>query len=597
MEQNHAEEALADLDLPPALKQRIAEWLSPPYDKATRQEVGRLISEGDTSTLTDAFYQDLDFGTGGLRGVLGVGTNRLNRYTVGRATQGLSNYLLKHYPDEQVKVAIAFDSRHQSEAFSKIIAGVFAANGIDVYRFEELRPTPQLSFAIRRLGCHSGVMITASHNPREYNGYKAYWKDGGQLVSPHDVGVISEVHAIQGPDMVRWPDVEGAAEATSGRVHTLGREMDEAYLQAMLARSFRPEIVQQQRDMAMVFSPIHGTGITLVPELLERWGFQNLQVVQEQARPDGDFPTVIYPNPEEAEAMSMAIEAGRRVHAEVVLATDPDADRVGMAIRTAQGNYELLNGNQIGSLLVDYVLRTYDEKGWLNDKHYVVKTIVTTDLISDIAAGYGVSCAEVLTGFKYIGELMTRFEGDMEFLVGGEESYGYLVGDSIRDKDAVITCAFLAEMTAWHKSEGRSIQDALLELYLRHGMYKERLVSLTKQGKQGADEIQAMMRKLRSGEVYDLGGYAIARVNDYQSGRSRELANDRVSEIDLPRSNVIQFITVEGDVLSIRPSGTEPKIKFYCSVRGVLRQAEEMPAINQQLEEKLDHIMQAVLDI
>lgn len=596
MEQNHAEEALADLDLPPALKQRIAEWLSPPYDGATVQEVSRLILEGDTTTLTDAFYQDLDFGTGGLRGVLGVGTNRLNRYTVGRATQGLSNYLLKHYPDEQVKVAIAFDSRHQSEAFSQIIAGVFAANGIEVYRFEELRPTPQLSFAIRQLGCHSGVMITASHNPREYNGYKAYWKDGGQLVSPHDVGVISEVHAIKGPDQVRWPERE-EGDAIRSRIHVLGRDMDEAYLQAMLARSFRPEVVQQQCDLVMVFSPIHGTGITLVPELLKRWGFQNLHVVQEQAHPDGDFPTVVYPNPEEAEAMSMALAEGRRVNAEVILATDPDADRVGMAIRTASGEYELLNGNQIGSLLVDYVLRTYHEKNWLTDKHYVVKTIVTTDLISDIAAGYGVSCTEVLTGFKYIGELMTRYEGDMEFLVGGEESYGYLVGDSIRDKDAVIACAFLAEMTAWHNSEGRSIQDALLELYLRHGMYKERLVSLTKQGKQGADEIQAMMQKLRSGEVYDLGGYAIARVNDYQSGLSRELANDRVTEIDLPRSNVVQYITVAGDVLSIRPSGTEPKIKFYCSVRGELRQATDQQTVEQQLEDKLDRIMQAVLDI
>lgn len=594
MEKTDAGKALEGLDLPPSLKARISEWLVQPYDQETIAEVEDLILDGQVTELTDAFYKDLDFGTGGLRGILGVGTNRMNTYTVGRATQGLSNYLLKTYPNEQIKVAIAYDSRNQSSEFSELIASVFSGNGFTVYRFGALRPTPQLSFAIRQLGCHSGVMITASHNPKEYNGYKAYWKDGGQLVAPHDRGVISEVQAISDPSMVKT--VKSESKDSGDSIILVGPEMDEAYFKAVLDWSIRPEVVRQEKDLRMVYSSIHGTGVTLVPELLKRWGFEDVRLVESQARPDGAFPTVVYPNPEEAEAMTLAIEEARNVDAELVMATDPDADRVGLAIRTAKGEYELLNGNQIGSLLVDYVLSSMSEKNLLKPNDYAVTTIVTTGLISDIAASYGISCSEVLTGFKYIGELMTALEGQARFVVGGEESYGYLIGDLVRDKDAVISCAFIAEMAAWHKSQGRSLQDALLGLYLRHGYYKERLVSLTKKGKTGAEEIQAMMANLRSGAVDDLGGVAVARINDYLSGESRDLANDRVYEIDLPRSDVLQFETVEGDVLSIRPSGTEPKIKFYCSVKVRMEDPAEFEVLSRQLDEKIDTMMKAVLE-
>ena len=605
MEKNQIEAALEQLDLPPALKASIGSWLGGPYDEESVAAVRELIGQQEVGELTDAFYKELEFGTGGLRGVLGVGTNRMNKYTVGRATQGLSNYLLKMYPNEKIKVAVAYDSRHQSVEFSELIAAIFSANGFEVHRFEELRPTPQLSFAIRQLGCHSGVMITASHNPKEYNGYKAYWNDGGQLVSPHDRGVIEEVYAITDPGMVKFPeaatdDIQEQSEIPTrilGEILPLGREMDEAYLNASLALSVRPEAVQQEHDMKIVYSSIHGTGVTLVPELLRRWGFSEVHVVQAQAEPDGNFPTVVYPNPEEAEAMTLALEEARKVDADLVLATDPDADRVGLAICTAAGQYELLNGNQIGSLLVDYVLSSMAAKKLLKDTDYAVKTIVTSDLIADIAASYGVPCPEVLTGFKYIGELMTRQEGTMRFVVGGEESFGYLIGDLVRDKDAVISCAFIAEMAAWHKSEGRSLQNALVSLYLKHGFYKERLISLTKKGKSGADEIKRMMEKLRGGAVDELGGVAIGRINDYQSGQSRELANDRVSEIDLPKSDVLQFVTVDGDVLSIRPSGTEPKIKFYCSVCEPLSAAEDFEFVSAALDEKIERMMQAVLEM
>ncbi len=587
-------EALAGLGLPEELAGRISEWLSAPYDVGTIQEVGSLIGQGDRSELTDAFYKDLEFGTGGLRGILGVGTNRMNDYTVGKATQGLSNYLKQTYPGEQIRVAVSYDSRHRSAEFSRLIADIFVANGFEVYLFEGLRPTPLLSFAIRQLGCHSGVMVTASHNPKEYNGYKAYWKDGGQLVPPHDRGVIQCVNAITDPGQVRFP-AETLTDENSGRLHLMGTEMDEAYLQAVLALTIRPEAVKQESDLKIVYSPIHGTGITLVPQLLQRWGFRNVTVVEEQARPDGDFPTVVYPNPEESEAMTLALAEARRSDADLVLATDPDADRVGMAIKTGSGTYELLNGNQIGSLLVDYVLSSMAEKDLLRPDDYAVKTIVTSDLIADIAASYGIPCPQVLTGFKYIGQLMTQQEGNMRFVVGGEESFGYLIGDLVRDKDAVISCAFLAEMAAYHKSRGKSLQDALIDLYLRHGYYRERLISLTKKGKSGSEEIWQIMQKLRHGTIRELGGIEVVRINDYQQQISRELKTGRESVIKLPTSDVLQFITADGDVISVRPSGTEPKIKFYCSVRENLATAADYEKVGKMLDTKIDQMMEAIL--
>lgn len=588
---------------------RIAEWLTAPYDETTIAAVKNLILQGDITGLTDAFYKDLEFGTGGLRGILGVGTNRMNNYTVGKATQGLSNYLKQTYSDERIKVAVSYDSRNQSDEFSRLIASIFVANGFEVYLFEGLRPTPLLSFAIRQLGCHSGVMVTASHNPKEYNGYKAYWKDGGQLVSPHDKGVIQCVNAITDPGQVRF----GADEAPSGNVeqapaeaeqipagnagslHLLGKEMDEAYLQSVLALSLRPQLVKQESDLKIVYSPIHGTGITLVPQLLERWGFSKVNVVTRQSQPDGDFPTVVYPNPEESEAMTLALAEAVRMDADLVLATDPDADRVGMAIKTGEGAYELLNGNQIGSLLVDYVLSSMAENDLLRPSDYAVKTIVTTGLIADIATHYGVPCPDVLTGFKYIGELMTRHQDNMRFVVGGEESFGYLIGDLVRDKDAVISCAFLAEMAAYHRNRGRNLRDALTELYLRHGFYKERLVSLTKKGKTGSEEIQQIMERLREEGVRDLGGIEVVKINDYLRQVSRDLKSGQASEIKLPKSDVLQFVTADGDVISVRPSGTEPKIKFYCSVREALPSPSEYERVDKVLDAKIDRMMEAIL--
>lgn len=566
-----------NIQLDPEILKKAEQWLSPAYDHETNASVQRMIDGGQKDALIEAFYKELEFGTGGLRGIMGVGSNRINRYTLGKATQGLSNYLKKVYPGESLKVALSYDSRNQSKELAKEVAKVFSANEIQVYFFEEMRPTPSLSFAIRELGCHSGVMLTASHNPKEYNGYKAYWRDGGQLVSPHDELVISEVNAIQDNSQIRFQEI-------SENIHYIGAEMDQIYLKKIKELSIRPQTVAEQKDLKVVYSPIHGTGITLVPEAFKVWGFTNLSVLQAQATPDGNFPTVIYPNPEEKEAMSLAVQEGERIQADLVLATDPDADRVGVAIKTQSGQFELLNGNQIGSLLVDYVLSSKSELKALADKDYIVKTIVTSSLIEKIAAAYKVPCYDVLTGFKYIGELMTEKEGSSRFLVGGEESYGYLVGELVRDKDAVVSSVFIAEMVAYHKSQGRSLFDALIDLYVKYGYYKEKLISLTKEGKAGAEEISNTMKKLRSNPPTELGGIKVAEVKDYQQGVS-----------GLPKSNVLQFITEEGDVISARPSGTEPKIKFYCSVKGSLHSKEDFASKSQQLDEKLERIMSDLL--
>lgn len=589
------EEHLKALALPADVESRVKEWMQEPYDEATRTAVKTNVQRGESADLLDGFYKELEFGTGGLRGVMGVGTNRMNKYTVGKATQGLSNYLRAQYPNQPIRVAVSYDTRNQSAAFARLVAAIFVANEIDVYIFKALRPTPHLSFAIRQLDCHSGVMVTASHNPKEYNGYKAYWKDGGQLVPPHDKGVISYVNAITAPTQIRFPEngIEDVMENL--RWHWLEEEMDEAYFRSNLTLSLRPEAVQAQKDLKIVYSPIHGTGVTMVPPLLQKWGFEQVHVVEAQSEPNGDFPTVIYPNPEEEEAMSLGIAEAKKLNAEIVLATDPDADRVGMAIRTEKGEYELLNGNQIGSLLVDYVLSAMFEKELIQPNDFVVKTIVTTGLIADIAKQYQLPCPEVLTGFKYIGELMTREEGRMRFLVGGEESFGYLIGDLVRDKDAVISCAFLAEMVAYHKSKGRTVKDALIALYQRHGFYKERLISLTKKGKAGAEEIKAMMEQLRLEPLQDLGGIAVAKINDYLQQQSLDLRTNTISEINLPKSDVLQFVTVEGDVISVRPSGTEPKIKFYCSVREPLGDRSEYETVNAKLSAKIDRMMAAIL--
>ncbi|MBD1428867.1 phospho-sugar mutase [Sphingobacterium litopenaei] len=565
-------------------KSRIDQWLTAEYDSETVAKVQQLIDNNEETELLDSFYKELEFGTGGLRGIMGVGSNRMNKYTIGKATQGLANYLKKQFPDQQIKVAVSYDSRNNSQSFGHLVADVFSANDIHVFLFEQLRPTPMLSFAVRHFNCQGGVMLTASHNPKEYNGYKAYWNDGGQLVAPHDKNVITEVNAIQSVSEIKF-------ERVDANITVVGEEFDDIYVQANKRLSIHPEAVEAQKDLKIVYSPIHGTGITVVPKILEAWGFTNVTVVEEQSKPDGNFPTVVYPNPEEEDAMSIAKKRGQELGADVIMATDPDADRVGVAIRNPKGDYELINGNQIGSLLTYYVLSSKKDKAELKDNDYIVKTIVTTNLISDIGAEYGVKSYETLTGFKFIGEVITKLLGKENYLVGGEESYGYLVGDLVRDKDAVNSCAFIAEMTAYFKCQGKSLFEVLQELYVKHGFYKEKLISLTKKGKAGADEIKQMMIDLRANAPKTLGGVEVKEIRDYENRVATNIVSGETSEIDLPKSDVLQFITVDGDVISARPSGTEPKIKFYCSVREALVDASNYETISAKLEQKVENIM------
>lgn len=570
------------------LQAKVNQWLSSEYDEATRAALQILIDNNEVTELTDSFYKDLEFGTGGLRGIMGVGSNRINKYTIGKATQGLANYLKKQFPNQVIKVAVAYDSRNNSQSLGTLVADVFAANGIQVYLFNELRPTPVLSFAIRHFGCQSGVMLTASHNPKEYNGYKAYWNDGCQLTAPHDTNVITEVNAIHSVSQISFQPIPE-------NIIPVGDEIDEIYINENKKLSIHPEAVEAQKDLKIVFSPIHGTGITIVPKLLEAWGFNNVSIVEEQATPDGNFPTVIYPNPEEEDAMALAKRKGEELDADLVLATDPDADRVGIAVKNDKGSFQLLNGNQIGSLLVYYVLSSKKEQNQLNNNPYVVKTIVTTNLQAEIANHFNVPYYETLTGFKYIGELMTKLGDSATYLVGGEESYGYLVGSLVRDKDAPNACAFLAEMTAYYKSKGKSLYEVLLDLYQEFGCYQEKLVSLTKKGKAGAEEIKAMMSNLRANLPKSLGGIAVVEVRDYENSVAIDIATGTKKVIDLPKSDVLQFITVDGDVISARPSGTEPKIKFYCSVKAPLTAKSHYEQLQKELATKVDRMMADII--
>lgn len=562
----------------------IQKCLDGNYDDATKAEIQSLIEKEAATELTDAFYKDLEFGTGGLRGIMGIGSNRINRYTIGMATQGLSNYLRQVYGNEQISVAIAHDCRNNAKEYAQITADVFSANGIKVYLFSELRPTPQLSFAIRELGCKSGVMLTASHNPKEYSGYKAYWSDGGQLIAPHDKNVVAEVGKIKSVDEVKF-------QGNPALIESIGKEMDDLYIQRITRESISKDAIARQHDLKIVFSPIHGTGYPLVPDTLKAFGFTNVTLVEEQCVFDGNFPTVIYPNPEEQEALNMSLAKAREIDADLVMATDPDADRVGIAIKDNDGGFILLNGNQTGSLLMHYVLQAWKNAGKLDGKQYVVKTIVTSYMMDKIAESFNVPCHNVLTGFKFIGDLMTSKEGQETFVVGGEESYGYLVGEHARDKDAVIAAAIIAEMAAWYKDQGRSVYDGLLELYVKYGLYKEKLVSLTKKGKAGADEIKQMMQDYRDKTPKSLGGVKVVTLKDYHSQTSRNLLTNEVTKIDLPKSDVLQFITEDGSIISARPSGTEPKIKFYCSVNAKLSSVGEFKKVSSELDAKLNTLL------
>lgn len=572
------------MQLEAAIQNTINEWLNGNYDQQTKEEIQKLIDSEASTELVDAFYRSLEFGTGGLRGIMGAGSNRINKYTIGTATQGLSNYLLKKYPGEQIKVAIAHDSRNQSDFFAKITADVFSANGIHVYFFKELRPTPELSFAIRHLGCRSGVMLTASHNPKEYNGYKAYGADGGQFTSPDDNMVMDEVANIKSIDEVKF-------ERNDKLVELIGEEIDTLYLDQITALSVSPEAIARQKDLKIVYSPIHGTGITLVPKALAQFGFTNLTLVKEQSTPDGNFPTVVYPNPEEKEAMTLALNKAKEIDADLVLATDPDADRVGIAVKNNDGEFVLLNGNQTGSLLINYLLTAWQEKGKLDGNQYIVKTIVTTNLVEEIAKVKNVEYFNTLTGFKYIGHLITSLQGKKTFIGGGEESYGYLIGELVRDKDAIISCAFIAEMTAFYKDKGSSLYDAMLDMYVEYGLYKEELVSLTKKGKTGAEEIKAMMEKFRNNPPLELGGSKVKTLKDYELGVETNLDTKEKTKLDFPVSDVLQFITEDGSIVSARPSGTEPKIKFYCSVNAPLADKAQFKTVDAALGAKIKSLM------
>jgi len=565
------------------IQSRIDKWLEGNYDEATKSAI-REMAINNTNELADAFYKNLEFGTGGLRGIMGIGTNRINRYTIGMATQGFANYLLNCFSNEQVRVAIAHDSRNNSRLFAEITANVMAANGIHVYLFESLRPTPELSFAIRKLNCHGGVVCTASHNPREYNGYKAYFNDGGQLVPPHDKNVIIEVEKIEKVEDVKWNGGES-------NIHLLGEEMDKAYIGMVKGLSVYPDVIERQNDLKIVYTPIHGTGFIMVPQVLKEFGFTNVHVVEEQMNPDGNFPTVVYPNPEESEAMSLGLQKATGLDADILLGTDPDADRVGIGVKDNHGNWVLLNGNQTAVLAFNYLIEARKTKGLAKENDMVVKTIVTTDMIDLIASKNNIKCYNVLTGFKWIAELIKEKEANENYIIGGEESYGLMIGDQLRDKDAVSAVALLCEMAAYEKDAGKSLFTKLLELYVKYGLFREHLISITKKGRDGQEQIAAMMDKYRNDPPETLAGVKVVGLYDYDKKEAKDLTNGQVCSIELPQSNVLQFVLEDGSKVSARPSGTEPKIKFYFSVQGKLESIASFDSAYANLGNKIDQII------
>lgn len=571
-----------------AILARAQAWLDGDYDAETKAGVEALLNGNDADAIIDSFYRDLEFGTGGMRGIMGVGTNRMNKYTIGAATQGLSNYLLQQFPGQQIKVALAHDSRNNATLFAQIVADVFSANGIKVYFFDGLRPTPELSFAIRHLGCQSGVMLTASHNPKEYSGFKAYWNDGGQIIAPHDKNIIGEVMKITNVSQINFA-------AKPELIERIGAEIDKLFIDTITKVSIDREAIAAQHDLSIVFSPIHGTAVDIVPRALKQLGFTNVHLVEEQCIPDGNFPTVVYPNPEEHEAMTLALRKAEKVGADIVMATDPDADRVGIAIRNPQGEYILLNGNQTGSLLFYYLLNQWESKGMLNGNEYIIKTVVTTYLIDKMAESKGVTCYNTLTGFKFIGALMTQLQGQKTFIAGCEESYGYLVGDHVRDKDAVVGCTMLAEMCAHYKNKGKSLYEVLIDIYREYGLYKETLLSFTKAGKRGAEEIQELMAGYRANPPKTLAGMNIMRVKDYEQRIETDLRTGQTWPIDLPKSNVMQFVTENGGIISARPSGTEPKIKYYISLNTQLADVKLYDAKLAELDAIIERIKQEII--
>ncbi len=563
------------------IQQKIDKWLTGNFDEDVKVAIRKMQAE-NPAELEDAFYKNLEFGTGGLRGIMGIGTNRMNKYTIGMATQGYANYLLQSFGNE-VSVAIAHDSRNNSRTFAEITANVFAANGIKVFLFEALRPTPELSFAIRNLGCKGGVVCTASHNPKEYNGYKAYWDDGAQLVPPHDKNVIAEVEKIASVDEVKWSGGES-------NITIIGAEMDEKYLDMVKSLSVYPEVCARQSDLKIVYTPVHGTGIMLVPKALQRYGFTNVHVVEEQSTPDGNFPTVAYPNPEEKETMQIGLNKAAELDADILLGTDPDADRVGIGVKNNKGEWILMNGNQTALLAFNYMIEARREKGIAQPNDMVIKTIVTTDMIDVIAKANNISCYNVLTGFKWISSLIKQKEAKENYVIGGEESFGLMIGNGIRDKDGVSAVTILCEMAAYEKNKGRSLFDKLVDLYVQYGFYKESLISITKKGMNGAAEIAEMMERYRNNPPLTIDGIKVVQLIDYEQQVGKNIEDGTTWTIDLPKSNVLQFLLADGSKISARPSGTEPKIKFYFSVNMKLENSEEFDATEKLLDEKIERI-------
>ena len=564
--------------------QKAQSWLKGNYDDASKQTILDMM-ENDTQELTECFYKDLEFGTGGLRGIMGVGTNRMNKYTVGMATQGLANYLKKMFADrDRIAVVIAYDCRNNNTFFSQISADVLSANGIKVYQFDALRPTPELSFAVRELKAQAGIVITASHNPKEYSGYKVYWDDGGQLINPHDVNVVAEARKITDINEVNFDGNKALQEM-------IGADMDAKYLKAMDGLTLSPELIAKHSDIKIVYTPIHGTGVSLVPAALKSFGFKNIYHVPEQDVVSGDFPTVVSPNPEEPAALKMAIERASEVGADIVMATDPDADRLGIAVRNDAGEFVLLNGNQTAALLSHYLFTRWQENGKLDGRQFMVKTIVTSELLIDMADKYGIETHDVLTGFKFIADIIKRLEGQKTFIGGGEESYGFLVGDFVRDKDAVSACVMIAETAAWAKEQGLTLFQLLKEIYVSYDFYWEKLISVVKKGKSGAEAIEKMMSDYRQTPPESINNSKVVKIKDYQSSVCKDMLTGEETVINLPKSNVLQFFTQDGSKISIRPSGTEPKIKFYFGVKAPLDKIEDFDKVQQYLDNRIEEII------
>lgn len=566
------------------IQSKISNWQQDFFDQETKDEITKL--QENPEELEDRFYKDLEFGTGGMRGVMGVGTNRINKYTLGRNTQGLSDYLKQLYTEEKLKVAIAYDCRHNSKSFAKIVADVFSANDIEVFLFEDLRATPELSFAVKHLNCQCGIVLTASHNPPEYNGYKVYWKDGGQLVPPHDKAIITVINNLD------YKDIN--FEANDALIHKIGSNVDDAFIEAAVENGVLKQNSLENRDeLSIVFTSLHGTSITAVPETLKRAGYKNVHIVKEQALPDGDFPTVKSPNPEEPEALKMALELAKKVNADIVIGTDPDCDRLGIAVRNISGELTLLNGNQTMVLMTKFLLDQWKKDGKINGNQFVGSTIVSTPMLPKLTAAYNVDCKIGLTGFKWIAKMIEEYP-NMDFIGGGEESFGFMVGDFVRDKDAVTSTLLACEIATLAKAKGSSFFDQLIDLYATHGFFKERLISITKKGKSGAQEIQKIMDKARTSPPLEINGSSVIKIEDYQSSISYDATTNTSSAISIPKANVLIFATDDGSRIALRPSGTEPKIKYYISVNKALKVASEFESTESELEVKINKILKAM---